>query len=51
LEAHPAQDESDVRLRICSRDINVTSFLPSSCPQGSCCSAIGNRKSKIENQK
>jgi hypothetical protein len=26
LEAHPAQDESDVSLRICSRDIDVTSF-------------------------
>src|SRR4051812_44239016 len=26
LEAHPAQDESDVRLRICSRDIDVTSL-------------------------
>jgi len=26
LEAHPAQDESDVSLRICSRDIEVTSF-------------------------
>ena len=26
LEAHPAQDESDVSLRICSRDIPFTSF-------------------------
>src|SRR5262252_7358412 len=26
FEAHPAQDESDVSLRICSRDIDVTSF-------------------------
>src|SRR5438270_6790356 len=26
LEAHPAQDESDVSLRICSRDISFTSF-------------------------
>jgi hypothetical protein len=26
FEAHPAQDESDVRLRICSRDIDVTSL-------------------------
>src|SRR6266516_5542459 len=26
LEAHPAQDESDVSLRICSRDILFTSF-------------------------
>src|SRR6266581_2244899 len=28
LEAHPAQDESDVSLRICSRDIEVTSSHP-----------------------
>ena len=27
LEAHPAQDESEVSLRICSRDIQVTSSL------------------------
>src|SRR5215472_19224682 len=26
FEAHPAQEESDVSLRICSRDIAVTSF-------------------------
>src|SRR5437762_9981799 len=26
LEAHPAQDESAVSLRICSRDIEITSF-------------------------
>ena len=26
LEAHPAHDESEVSLRICSRDIEVTSF-------------------------
>src|ERR1043166_5385668 len=26
FEAHPAQDESDVSLRICSRDIDVTSL-------------------------
>src|SRR5437667_3984171 len=28
LEAHPAQDDSEVSLRICSRDIVVTSFHP-----------------------
>src|SRR5215510_2060302 len=28
LEAHPAQDESDVSLRTCSRDIEVTSLHP-----------------------
>src|SRR6266508_5614830 len=26
FDAHPAQDESDVSLRICSRDIDITSF-------------------------
>src|SRR5690348_14214195 len=26
FEAHPAQDESEVSLRTCSRDIHVTSF-------------------------
>src|SRR5215472_19245473 len=26
LEAHPAQDESEVSFRICSRDIDVTSL-------------------------
>src|ERR1043166_7182371 len=26
FDAHPAQDESDVSFRICSRDIDVTSF-------------------------
>jgi len=26
LEAHPAQDESEVSFRICSRDIPFTSF-------------------------
>src|SRR5882724_12469345 len=36
LEAHPAQDESEVSLRICSRDISFTSFQllqPSPCGQ------------------
>jgi hypothetical protein len=28
LEAHPAQDESEVSLRICSRDIWFTSLHP-----------------------
>jgi hypothetical protein len=27
LEAQPAQDESEVSLRICSRDMLITSFL------------------------
>jgi hypothetical protein len=26
LEAHPAHDESEVSFRICSRDIEITSF-------------------------
>src|SRR6266853_2574423 len=26
FDAHPAQDESDVSLRICSRDMDITSF-------------------------
>src|SRR5947208_918829 len=30
LDAHPAHDESEVSLRICSRDIEVTSF-PNCC--------------------
>jgi hypothetical protein len=28
FDAHPAQDESDVSFRICSRDIDITSFQP-----------------------
>src|SRR5215208_3918373 len=28
FDAHPAEDESDVSFRICSRDICVTSFQP-----------------------
>src|SRR5881227_412889 len=28
LEAHPAQDESEVSFRTCSRDIDVTPSLP-----------------------
>src|SRR6266516_1833929 len=31
LEAHPAQDESEVSLRICSRDIWVTPFPNADC--------------------
>src|SRR5437660_3654250 len=50
LEAHPAQDESEVSLRICSRDIRFTSF------QEICVPPAGrwpqnNRKSAIENRK
>src|SRR5439155_17062602 len=50
LEAHPAQDDSEVSLRICSRDINITSL------QEICVPPAGrwlqnNRKSAIENRK
>src|SRR4029453_17488917 len=48
LDAHPAQDESDVSLRICSRDMWFTSFvvLP---PAGRW--LHGDRRSAIENRK
>jgi hypothetical protein len=50
LDAHPAQEESDVSLRICSRDIRFTSspnvFAAS---DGGSYNAIENRQSKIEN--
>src|SRR5262252_8352383 len=49
FDAHPAQDESDVSFRICSRDIWFTSFdvvVPSTARRLQC-----NRKSKIENLK
>src|SRR5262249_15858659 len=45
FDAHPAQDESDVSLRICSRDMRFTSFEALYRPQGGGYSAIENRKS------
>src|SRR5215216_2470996 len=51
FEAHPAQDESDVSLRICSRDIDVTSFQSVGSPSRAVAtvkSKIGNRKSGIK---
>src|SRR6266850_5080306 len=48
FDAHPAQDESDVSLRICSRDMWFTSFVL--VPQGGGYMTIGNRQSKIENE-
>src|SRR5438309_8419276 len=51
LEAHPAQDESEVSLRICSRDIWFTSFQGFAYrPQGGGYRTIENRQSKIENE-
>src|SRR5215470_17000731 len=51
FEAHPAQDESDVSFRICSRDMWFTSFVELLYrPQGGGYMAIANRKSKIENE-
>src|SRR5262245_59824064 len=50
LEAHPAQDESEVSLRICSRDIWFTSLLAAVVPpagrwlHGNRQSALGIRK-------
>src|SRR6266487_806651 len=48
FDAHPAQDESDVSFRICSRDIDITSFflVP---PAGRW--LHDNRQSAIENRK
>src|SRR5215217_4741916 len=48
FDAHPAQDESDVSLRICSRDIDVTSFQSVGSPTGRWLQL--NRKSEIENR-
>src|SRR6266513_3227449 len=50
FDAHPAQDESDVSFRICSRDIWFTSFVV--VPPAGLCGymAIGNWQSKIENE-
>src|SRR5215211_2905234 len=51
FDAHPAQDESDVSLRICSRDMWFTSvhiaFVPSA---GGGYSTMENGQSKIENE-
>src|SRR5215475_698889 len=49
FDAHPAQDESDVSLRICSRDMRFTSFEGVVPPTGRWLQC--NRKSKIENRK
>ena len=50
FDAHPAEDESEVSLRICSRDMRFTSFhgvfVPPAGRWLQC-----NRKSKIENRK
>jgi hypothetical protein len=61
LDAHPAHDESEVSLRICSRDIGFTPFLDAGCLDvrhgGKLKSGfqrrifVTNRKSKIENRK
>src|SRR5438046_9590765 len=48
LEAHPAQDESEVSFRICSRDIEITSFPWSSLPPARRRWLHSNRKLKIE---
>src|SRR5436190_15081273 len=51
FDAHPAQDESDVSFRICSRDIWFTSFVVVPPAAGLCgYMAIGNWQSKIENE-
>src|SRR5436190_16801319 len=57
LEAHPAQDESDVSLRICSRDIWFTPFpmfdvrgLMFDSISGADLRPIENRQSKIKNR-
>src|SRR5262249_4063311 len=50
LEAHPAQDESDVSFRICSRDMWFTSFHVALVPPAGRW-LQHNRKSAIENQK
>ena len=49
FDAHPAQDESDVSLRICSRDMRFTSFKGVVPPTGRWLQCT--RKSKIENRK
>src|SRR6185369_13655489 len=49
FDAHPAQDESDVSFRICSRDMWFTSFhVPWYRPQGGGYSTIENRQAKIK---
>jgi hypothetical protein len=58
LEAQPAQDDNEVSLRICSRDIGNTSFLDlrfevydlGDDPTGARLDEIVNRKSYIVNE-
>src|SRR5439155_614425 len=57
LEAHPAHDESEVSLRICSRDIEVTPFpkisiseFRFSIERTNWLGEVENRQSKIENE-
>src|SRR5262245_21894560 len=50
FDAHPAQDESDVSLRICSRDMRFTSSKLLYRPHGGGYSAIENQNWKIGNQ-
>src|SRR6476659_10529301 len=58
FDAHPAQDESDVSFRICSRDMWFTSlrsifdFRIAICDGNlpTCTEAIGNRKSAITDE-
>src|SRR5262249_25352357 len=49
FDAHPAQDESAVNLRICSRDMRFTSFEVVVPPTGR--SLRRDRKSTVENRK
>src|SRR2546422_9201021 len=51
LEAHPAQDESEVSLRICSRDIWFTSLPMFDVRFDQRRAFAANRKSEIENRK
>src|SRR6266516_1973768 len=51
LEAHPAQEDSEVSFRICSRDIEITSFPWSSLPPAGRRWLHSNRKSKIQNRR
>src|SRR6476659_3010143 len=58
FDAHPAQDESDVSFRICSRDMWFTSLRSifdfriaiCDCNRSTCTKAIGNSKSAITNE-
>src|ERR1700746_1924513 len=55
FEAHPAQDESDVSLRICSRDMRFHPLSNSLCTArravATAQSKIGNRKSKMNRRR